>query len=124
MPTELETLEASLRVASDEMIRAGAMAPETTGPIWSDTDKKAMLELLQGSLLKFTDGSGSNSYAVVPVGPDALGGPTATKIGYHNTGGGALAAKTNAQLITAGVTHILPGVLTLEMEARDGRLVS
>ena len=46
MPTELETLEASLRAAADEMIRAGAMAPETTGPIWSDTDKKAMLELL------------------------------------------------------------------------------
>ena len=33
-----------------------------------------MLELLQGSLLKFKDSSESHSYGVVPVGPDALGG--------------------------------------------------
>ena len=54
MPTELEAVEASLLIAADEMIKAGAMAPATTGPIWNDSDKKAMLELLQGSLLKFS----------------------------------------------------------------------
>ena len=59
-------------------------------------------------------GSGSHSYGVVPVGPDALGGPTATKIGYHQTGGGALSGKTSVQLIAAGLTHIIPGVLTLD----------
>ena len=114
MPTEMEALEASLSSAADEMIKAGAIAPATTGPVWNDGDKKAMLELLQGSLLKFTDGSGSHSYGVVPVGPDALGGPTATKIGYHQTGGGALSGKTSVQLIAAGLTHIIPGVLTLD----------
>ena len=96
MPTELEALEASLLSAAGELINAGAMAPATMGPIWNDSDKKAMLELLQGSLLKFTDSSGDHSYGVVPVGPDALSGPTATKIGYHQTGGGALSGTVAA----------------------------
>ena len=47
MPSELEAVEAALLIAADEMIKAGAMAPATTGPIWNDSDKKAMLELAQ-----------------------------------------------------------------------------
>ena len=72
-----------------------------------------MLEMLQGSLLKLSDGSGVHSYWIVPVGPDALSGPAANKIGCHQTGGGAFSSKTSAELVSAGLTHVIPGVLTL-----------